>query len=159
MAAGFSLPEENLGSLREKLNEQCSLTEQQLTEQVSFDKEVPLGEFTEQLVAELAMMEPFGEGNNRAVFAKRGVVVSSVMLCGRENQIARLKLRVGMRLYSAVDFQCENCLGVGIAERYGENAWEQLKNGSGEEYEIDILYQPSVNERFGGVEFKLVDCR
>ena len=159
MAAGFSLPEENLESLRNKLNERCTLTEQQFIEQVSFDKEVPLGEFTEQLVTELAMMEPFGEGNNRAVFAKRGVVVSSVMLCGRENQIARLRLRDGMRLYSAVDFQCENCLGVGIAERYGESAWERLKSGDGQEYEIDILYQPSVNEKFGGVEFKLVDCR
>lgn len=159
MAAGFSLPEKNLERLREKLNKRCTLTEQQLTEQVSFDKEVPLGEFTEQLVKELAMMEPFGEGNQRAVFAKRGVVVSSVMLCGRENQIARLRLRDGMRLYSAVDFQCESCLGAGITGRYGENAWEQLKSGNGKEYEIDILYQPSVNEKFGGVEFKLVDCR
>ncbi len=114
---------------------------------------------TEAVVQQLEYMEPFGEGNERPVFAKRGVFVASLALCGKEKQIARLQLRDGLRLYRAVDFQCELHLGEGIRSRYGEAAWEQLKSGQGNGCEIDILYQPEINKMFGNVEFRIVDCR
>ena len=83
----------------------------------------------------------------------------SLSLCGKENQIARVQLRDGMRLYRGVDFQCELHLGEGIRSRYGDGAWEALKNGQGRDYEIDILYQPEINQMFGNVEFRIIDCR
>ena len=141
------------------LQENCTLTEKELTEKVFFDREVPLAEMTEAVVQQLEYMEPFGEGNERPVFAKRGVFVASLALCGKENQIARLQLRDGLRLYRAVDFQCELHLGEGIRSRYGEAAWELLKSGQGNGCEIDILYQPEINKMFGNVEFRIVDCR
>ncbi|MCI8563290.1 MAG: single-stranded-DNA-specific exonuclease RecJ [Lachnospiraceae bacterium] len=159
MAAGFSLPRENLDALNLALQENCTLTEKELTEKVFFDREVPLAEMTEAVVQQLEYMEPFGEGNERPVFAKRGVFVASLALCGKENQIARLQLRDGLRLYRAVDFQCELHLGEGIRSRYGEAAWELLKSGQGNGCEIDILYQPEINKMFGNVEFRIVDCR
>ena len=159
MAAGFSLPRENLEALNLALQENCTLTEKELTEKVFFDREVPLAEMTEAVVQQLEYMEPFGEGNERPVFAKRGVFVASLALCGKEKQIARLQLRDGLRLYRAVDFQCELHLGEGIRSRYGEAAWEQLKSGQGNGCEIDILYQPEINKMFGNVEFRIVDCR
>ncbi len=159
MAAGFSLPRENLEALNLALQENCTLTEKELTEKVFFDREVPLAEMTEAVVQQLEYMEPFGEGNERPVFAKRGVFVASLALCGKENQIARLQLRDGLRLYRAVDFQCELHLGEGIRSRYGEAAWELLKSGQGNGCEIDILYQPEINKMFGNVEFRIVDCR
>ncbi len=159
MAAGFSLPRENLEALNLALQENCTLTEKELTEKVFFDREVPLAEMTEAVVQQLEYMEPFGEGNERPVFAKRGVFVASLALCGKEKQIARLQLRDGLRLYRAVDFQCELHLGEGIRSRYGEAEWEQLKSGQGNGCEIDILYQPEINKMFGNVEFRIVDCR
>lgn len=159
MAAGFSLEEEQLLPLRQALNQNCTLTKDDLTERVSFDKEVPLGEMTESVVHQLNYLEPFGEGNQEPVFAKRNVVIVSLSLCGKENQIARLQLRDGMRLYRGVDFQCELHLGEGIRERYGEAAWEALKAGRGQDYEVDILYQPEINQMFGNVEFRIIDCR
>ena len=159
MAAGFSLPEENLDALEKTLQENCMLTDAEMTEKVFFDREVPLAEMTETIVRQLEYMEPFGEGNERPVFAKRGVSVTTLALCGKENQIARLQLRDGLRLYRAVDFQCELHLGEGIRDRYGEAAWEQMKAGQASGYEIDILYQPEINKMFGNVEFRLVDCR
>lgn len=159
MAAGFSLPEENLDVLEKALQENCMLTDAEMTEKVFFDREVPLAEMTETIVRQLEYMEPFGEGNERPVFAKRGVSVTTLALCGKENQIARLQLRDGLRLYRAVDFQCELHLGEGIRDRYGEAVWEQMKAGQASGYEIDILYQPEINKMFGNVEFRLVDCR
>lgn len=159
MAAGFSLAEENLTALRQALNQNCKLTDEELVEKVFFDKEVSLGEMTEQVVRQLEYLEPFGEGNSQPVFAVRNVAVVSLNLCGKENQIGRVQLRDGMRLYRGVDFQCELHLGEGIRSRYGEMAWESLKAGRGQDYRVDILYQPKMNQMFGNVEFQIVDCR
>lgn len=159
MAAGFSLESENLIPLRQALNNHCSLSEEELIEKISFDREVPLGEMQESVVQQLAYLEPFGQGNQEPVFAKRNLTVVSLSLCGKENQIARVQLRDGMRVYRGVDFQCELHLGEGIRGRYGDKAWEELKAGRGRDYEVDILYQPEINQMFGNVEFRIIDCR
>ena len=159
MAAGFSLKPENLIPLRQALNENCTLSEEELVEKVSFDREVPLGEMNESVVRQLDFLEPFGAGNQEPVFAKRNLAIASLSLCGKENQIARVQLRDGMRLYRGVDFQCELHLGEGIRGRYGDEAWEALKAGRGRDYEVDILYQPEINQMYGNVEFKIIDCR
>ena len=159
MAAGFSLESENLIPLRQALNNHCSLSEEELIEKISFDREVPLGEMQEFVVQQLAYLEPFGQGNQEPVFAKRDLAVVSLSLCGKENQIARVQLRDGMRVYRGVDFQCELHLGEGIRGRYGDKAWEELKAGRGRDYEVDILYQPEINQMFGNVEFRIIDCR
>ena len=159
MAAGFSLESENLIPLRQALNNHCSLSEEELVEKISFDREVPLGEMQESVVQQLAYLEPFGQGNQEPVFAKRDLAVVSLSLCGKENQIARVQLRDGMRVYRGVDFQCELHLGEGIRGRYGDKAWEELKAGHGRDYEVDILYQPEINQMCGNVEFRIIDCR
>ena len=92
MAAGFSLPEENLGKFRSTLNSQCKLSPDELIEKVVFDKEVKLADVSYELVTQLKWLEPFGEANSRAVFAKRGVIVKSVHMCGKENQLGGLIL-------------------------------------------------------------------
>lgn len=158
MAVGFSLTEENFMALREQLNRNCTLQESDLVEKIYFDREVPLEEMTEPVVEQLEYMEPFGEGNPAAIFAKREVAVTLVKLCGKEEQIGRLRLKDGIRLYHGVDFQVKLHLKPVMEERYGKQAWEELLAGSGE-YKIDILYQPMINERFGGVEFRVLDCR
>lgn len=159
MAAGFSLPQKNLELFRRTLNANCSLSKEELIETVIFDKEVALGDMNESVVRQLEWMEPFGEGNEQPVFAKRNVEIVSLALCGKENQIARIKLKEGMRLYDGVDFQCELHLGEGICARYGKKAWEELKSGYGHDYTVDILYRPGINQKYGGVQFQIIDCR
>lgn len=159
MAAGFSLPEENLDALRKDLNQKCTLQEEDLIEKVYLDKDVMLEDMTEDLVKQLDWMEPFGQNNPKAVFSKREVVVSAVALCGNENQIARIRFKEGIRTYQGVDFRCELHLAKAIRERYGEAAWESLMQKDGQEYAIDILFYPTINERFGGVQFEVLDCR
>ena len=159
LAAGLSLDEKNYEALYRKLNENCTLSEKDFVESISFDMEVSLGEVDEQLVHELSYLEPFGEGNPEVLFAKRGLRVSSMSLCGQENQIARLRLSEEGTVYQAVDFQCELHLGSAVRERYGETVWEQMKSGHIPEVKVDILYRPQMNEKYGGIDFKIVDCR
>ncbi len=159
LAAGLSVEEKNFEALYRKLNENCTLSKEDFVESVSFDMELPLGEVDEHLVQELSYLEPFGQENNEVLFAKRGLRVSSMSLCGQENQIARLRLDEGGAIYSAVDFRCELHLGNAVRERYGEAVWEQMKAGYIPDVEVDILYCPQINERYGGIDFKIVDCR
>lgn len=158
MAAGFSLLEENLEKLRTTLNRQCPLRPEEMIEKLVFDKEVKLSDVSKELVTQLKWLEPFGEANERAVFAKRGVVVESVHMCGRENQIAKLKVRDEGYVFDAVDFNAEQCIGSAVCARYGESAWETMKNGICGQV-IDILYVPDINDMYGNVQFKIVDCR
>lgn len=158
LAAGFSLPKENLEIFRKTLNEQCNLKEEELIETVTFDKELPFKDVSSGLVEQLKYMEPFGEKNPGALFAKRDVIVKSVYMCGKENQIARLKLMDDGSVYDAVDFRAEEHIGPAIEERYGSGVWENMKAGKCGQ-SIDVLYVPDINDRYGNVQFKIVDCR
>lgn len=158
MAAGFSLPEENLDKFRHVLNRQCSLSPDELIEKVTFDKEVKLADISKELITQLKWLEPFGESNEKAVFAKRGVIIKSVHMCGKENQIARFKLEDEGKVFDAIDFNAERCTGAAINARYGENAWNNMQNGiCGQS--IDILYVPDINNMYGNIQFKILDCR
>lgn len=158
MAAGFSLPEENLEKFRETLNMQCPLKPEEMIEKVVFDKEVKLADVSVELAEQLKWLEPFGESNEKAVFAKRGVIVKSVYMCGRENQIARLKIEDEGKVFDAVDFNAEQCMGSALCARYGKNAWEEAKSGKCGQ-SIDILYVPDINGMYGNIQFKIIDCR
>lgn len=158
MAAGFSLPEENLDKFRSVLNKQCSLSPDELIEKVTFDKEVKLADISKELITQLKWLEPFGEANEKAVFAKRGVIVKSVYMCGKENQIARLKLEDEGKVFDAVDFNAERCTGAAINARYDGDTWTNMQNGiCGQS--IDILYVPDINNMYGNIQFKILDCR
>lgn len=159
MAAGFSLEEENFEAFRQMINEHCTLGDRDMVETVNFDREVPLGQMTEGVVRELERLEPVGEGNPGGVFACRGIEIARVQFCGRDGQIARLGLRDGIRSYAGVDFHWENRLKPAITVRYGEGAWEALVQGKTPGYQVDVLYRPKINQRFGGVDFEIVDCR
>lgn len=159
MAAGFSLEEENFEAFRQMMNDNCNLGQKDMVETVHFDREVPLGKMTEQVVRELERLEPIGEGNPGGVFACRGIEIAGVQLCGREQQIARLRLRDGIRCYAGVDFRCENRLKPAVIGRYGEASWEALIQGRSPGCRVDVLYRPKINQRYGGVDFEILDCR
>lgn len=75
MAAGLSLDKENVEKFKRRLNDQCTLSEEELTEKVVIDMELPFAAITEHFIEELEYMEPFGKGNTKPVFAARGVVM------------------------------------------------------------------------------------
>ena len=159
MAAGFSLPEENLEVFRDTLNKQCKLTEDELTERVYFDSVIPFADMDRDTVEQLKYMEPFGEDNDRATFAIQNVAVKSVYMCGKEKNIAKLQFEADGKRYYGVDFNADKCIGNAIQNRYGTKAWEDMKNGNCNGEKVDIIYVPSVNDMYGNVEFRVQDSR
>lgn len=158
-AAGFSLKKENLEALREKLLANCSLSEKDFIEEIYYDAEVSLADITEELVKYLSYLEPIGEGNAETAFVKRGAEIVSIHMCGRENQVAQMKLRENAKIYEAVDFHAEEHLGAAIKARYGEAAWEGMKAGGSGTYLVDLLFKVGMNNRYGTIQYQIEDCQ
>ena len=80
MAAGLSLPRENLGPLRNRLSDNCTLTGTDLEKKIIIDVPMPLGYVTEGLIEEIGRLEPFGNSNPRPVFADKDLKIYTQVL-------------------------------------------------------------------------------
>ena len=159
MAAGFSLEEEKLKPLRDALNKRCRLTPKDLIEKVTIDREVALAEVNGNLVRELNLLQPVGEQNKGALFARRGLEILSVKIRGKEGQVGSFMVRDQGRRYNLVDFQIDQCMKKEICEKYSEAMWESLERGNAGGCMMDIIYIPRINERYGELQYTIVDCR
>lgn len=159
MAAGFSLQKDELEGLQQALLQRCTLSETDLTEKIYFDKEVRLGQIDKDLVTQLAWLEPIGEANPGAVFAKRDAEIHSIRMCGRENQIAQIQIQEDGKWYRAVDFHAEDCLGKAICARYGTGEWERMKAGAVGAWNVDILFTASLDQKYGSLQIQLSECQ
>lgn len=159
MAAGFSLEEEKLKALRDALNERCRLTPKDLVEKVTIDREVALAEVSGNLVRELNLLQPVGEQNKGALFARRGLEILSVKIRGKEGQVGSFTVRDQGRRYNLVDFQIDQCMKKEICAKYSEAVWESLERGNASGCVMDIIYIPRINERYGELQYTIVDCR
>ena len=75
MAAGLSIKEENVEEFRRRLNENCTLTEKDLMPKIVIDVPMPVSYINKELVEEISLLEPFGKGNTRPLFAQKGLRV------------------------------------------------------------------------------------
>ncbi len=76
LAAGLSMREEDIEPLRAALNNKCTLTEDDFIPRVHIDVAMPMGYADEALAGELALLEPFGTGNPKPLFAQKGSALS-----------------------------------------------------------------------------------
>ena len=86
MAAGLSMPKDNLESFREKINENSSLGEEDLQKVVHIDVPMPFSYLNMSLIEQLDLLEPFGNGNSKPVFAQKNVTFSQVKAIGKQGQ-------------------------------------------------------------------------
>lgn len=83
LAAGLSMREEDIESLRRALNEQCTLTEEDFCPSVHIDVPMPLAYADDALARELERLEPFGVGNPRPLFAQKELVFQAGFKMGK----------------------------------------------------------------------------
>ena len=135
LAAGLSLPKENVELFRKRINEQCQLTEDDLCEKVSIDMQLPLAYVNEALVNELECLEPFGKGNPKPVFAEKGVEVRQTKILGKNQNVLKLLVSdsQGTKMEALYFGDIPQCLDV-IHEKHGK---------------INITYYPDINEYMG----------
>jgi single-stranded-DNA-specific exonuclease len=158
MAAGLSLKEENIEGLRDRLNENCSLTEEELLPKVRIDQKLPLRYVSFKLVDEIQKLEPFGKGNPSPVFAEREVIIEKVYLLGKEKNVVKLMLRTGegFNKINGIFFDSSGCFKEAFMEAYDELNYERFLAGVFGEVKADIIYYPDVNEYNGSITLQLI---
>lgn len=92
MAAGLSLPKSNVETLRQKLNHNSTLTENDLVKMVWIDVPMPIEYISEKLIKELKLLEPFGNGNEKPIFADKNLFVKSMNIIGKNKNVAKLRV-------------------------------------------------------------------
>ena len=150
LAAGLSLPKENVGKFREMLNKNCTLTEEEMKEKVTIDMEMPFGCVTEGLVKELELLEPFGKGNTKPVFAARDVTLLGARILGKNRNVLKLQVQDvnGCRIEAMLFHHADDFLGK-LEEQYGKTEVEALLKGRGRQIRISMTYYPDINEDMG----------
>ena len=150
LAAGLSLPKENVGKFREMLNKNCTLTEEEMKEKVTIDMEMPFGCVTEGLVKELELLEPFGKGNTKPVFAARDVTLLGARILGKNRNVLKLQVQDvnGCRIEAMLFHHVDDFLGK-LEEQYGKTEVEALLKGRGRQIRISMTYYPDINEYMG----------
>ena len=93
MAAGLSLREENVDRFRRRINELCTLTEQDLIPKVVIDVPVPVSYLTMEFVRQLSLLEPFGKGNTKPLFAQKDLAVLNMRMIGKNQNVLKMRLR------------------------------------------------------------------
>lgn len=150
LAAGLSLKKDNVDALRRMLNENCTLTEEDMAEKVSIDMEMPFSCVTEELVAELELLEPFGKGNTKPVFAARNISLLEGRILGKNHNV--LKLRVRDRALTSIDAMFFGSIDTfldHLEKKYGPGAKEKLFFGRAGGMELSVTYYPGINEYQG----------
>ncbi len=95
MAAGLSLAEENVPMFRNMINDACTLTERDLMPKITIDVPMPLSYLRTSLVEELTLLEPFGKGNPRPLFAQKGICVLESRILGKNRNVVQMKVKDG----------------------------------------------------------------
>lgn len=143
MAAGLSLPEENIEAFRRRLNERArqTMTEKDFVEKIWIDVAMPFEYISEPFIRELALLEPFGQGNERPQFAQRRLKVRSARVAGKNRNVVMLSL--------ASESGC-----VMEARWFGEG--DRFMEEMGTSRVMDVVYYPEINVYNGRKSIQMV---
>lgn len=146
MAAGVSLPKDKIDELRRRLNEHCTLSEDDMQEVIKIDCDMPLSYISEQLVDDLNMLAPFGTGNTKPLFALKNVPILKAAYIGKEGQYLRLTVGTGNGQMTAMMFRNVVEFEESVCKKYGAESWNKLCAGTYADVKMDIIYEPTINE-------------
>lgn len=134
LAAGLSLEEEKVEVFRKRINELADLTEEDLQMKVSIDMRLPFPYINEELIHELKILEPFGKGNGKPLFAESKLRVIRPRIFGKNRNVLKCRLedQQGNQMEAVYFGEVEDCL------RQMEK--KQI---------MSFTYYPSINEYMG----------
>lgn len=134
MAAGLSLEEKNVPVFRKRLNELCSLTDKDLIKKVSIDVAMPINYIHKDLIEQLDLLEPFGNGNPKPVFAERNLQVSGLRVMGAARNVVRM--------------QAQDATGYRMQAVYFGNG-DEFAEFCRTHKTITVLYYPTIDRYMG----------
>lgn len=142
LAAGISMKREDIEQFRHRINESCILSGEDMAEKVVIDMELPFSGVTQEFVRELSLMEPFGKGNTKPVFAGRSIAFTNVRIIGKNRNVIKARA-------ADMDGTCLDAVYFGDAAAFQE----KLRSGGGK---LTVTYYPEINEYRGEQSLQVV---
>ena len=158
LAAGMSLEEDKVDDLRKKLNENCALTEEDMEEKIVIDVPMPLSYVTKDFLEQLELLEPFGMGNSKPVFAQKNLTFLSMQKMGKNRNMAKFSVadEEGKRFTLILFRDLEQFLET-VEQKYGNRVLQNFtENRAGYEVKMNVIYYPSINEFRGEQQLQFV---
>ena len=145
MAAGLTMREENFAEFARRVEENCSLCEEDLQEVIRVDMELPPRFLGIAATRELEKLEPCGNENPKPLFVTRNIRLVTARVMGRNRNVIRLGAvdDMGVRM-DLIRFEDAQSWGQNIEEEAGRGAFEGLLRGAGN-VTIDMVYYPDIN--------------
>lgn len=146
MAAGLSIKKEDVETLRIRLNELTTLTEDDFIPRVSIDVAMPIDYISEELIEELEVLEPFGKANPKPVFAEKNLNVLSARILGQNKNVIKMQVlnSQGM-VMDAMYFGDVEKFNTYITEKFGTAEVEKMYQNRENTISISATYYPQVN--------------
>lgn len=156
MAAGLSMHEEDIEALRREMNEKCTLTEEDFIPKVHIDVPMPLDYASQQLADELELLEPFGVGNPKPLFAQKEVRFQAGFKMGANKTCARFRVCTPQgTVLQLVYFGDLDAFGSFLDARFGQGSEEALYAGRGD-FALSVAYQLGNNTYQGKTTMQYV---
>ena len=156
MAAGLSMKEEDIEKLRRDINAACTLEEEDFAVRVHIDVPMPLDYGTEELADELELLEPFGVGNPKPLFAQKELLFLSGVRMGANKTCARYTVRTpDGATRQLVYFGDLERFGAFLDEKYGAGSDEALYAG-GVQFKLSVVYQLGKNTYRGQTQLQYI---
>lgn len=157
MAAGLSMREEDVEAFRREINRICTLTEDDLQERVHIDVPLPVSHVSFDFVEELELLEPFGTGNEKPVFAQKDLLFLSARVLGKTGNVVKFTVQddAGKRWEMMLFHGKEDFEGCAV-QKYGQAALDALYEGKSAGLLFDVVYYPGVNTWQGNTKLQLV---
>ena len=157
MAAGVSLPKENIDTLRKKLNENCNLTQEDLYLKVWIDMQLPLEYVTMNMIQELNIIKPFGKGNEKPIFAEKHLKINKLQILGKNGNVLKLTITnsssytmTAMIFSRVIDFM------EFLKNKFGQEEINKALVGEKNNIEIMATYYPTINEFNGNSQIQII---
>lgn len=158
MAAGFSFDnKENMELFRKAVNENCTLTEEDLVEKIIIDIALSFEYLDKGLIHSLEILEPFGNGNEKPIFALKNLRVNRINIVGKEKNSLALTL-VDEAGYSmkAMYFSRGVEMLEYLEEQFGQAEIDKALNGNINNIRLNITYYPTINEYRGEEQVNII---
>lgn len=158
LAAGLSLEEKNIEEMRIQLNRNCTLTAEDMEEKILIDVPMPMSYVTEEFLKELELLEPFGTGNSKPVFAQKDLKFLSVRIMGKNRNMAKFSVEdpQGNR-FSMVCFRHLEKFLEDVEKKYGRSTLDLfLSQNKNSGVKMSVIYYPSLNEYMGKQEIQYI---
>jgi single-stranded-DNA-specific exonuclease len=157
MAAGLSIKEENILFLKKSLIKNCPLTSEDIIPVTRIDSPFPIDQVNEELIPNLERLRPFGKSNSSPLLAAKDVRVTRVFFMGQDKTFLKFRFTTlnGKGVIEGINFNKYEDFKEEFIDRFGEGSFLKLIDDGYANFNMDIIYYPTINEFKGNTTVQL----